>query len=235
VYADTVAALAYRAGAESVSILDLASLARDPLTGAPLDLPKGWDAADAQADAWTPEALAAAIRWEPIPKPGAEPAGGEEWPELQPLIASIAPEPYPLDALPEKIRAAVEEVQAFVKAPPSMVASAALAALSVAAAPHVDIGRAERLKGPSSLYLLTVADSGERKSTCDEYFSSPIREYQAAQAERMKPELARHAAETAGLVGGTRGNLERDSPSRKGWQSCKRQARGPGGPRSLEA
>jgi putative DNA primase/helicase len=41
----------------------------------------------------------------------------------QALIAKIDPEPYPLDALPATIRAAVEEVQAFTKAPVSLVAS----------------------------------------------------------------------------------------------------------------
>jgi len=52
-----------------------------------------------------------------------------DWPEPQPMAAKVAAEPYPLDALPETIRAAVEEVQGFTKAPVPLVASSALAAL----------------------------------------------------------------------------------------------------------
>lgn len=114
-------------------------------------------------------------------------ADDDGWPDPQPLTAKIEPEAYPLDALPDTIRAAVEEVQAFVKAPIPLVASSALAALSLACQAHVDVQRAERLQGPVSLYLLTIADSGERKSTCDGFFTSAIRQYQKEQTEAAKP------------------------------------------------
>lgn len=42
---------------------------------------------------------------------------GNGWAEPQSLTAKYEPEPYPLDALPDTIRAAVEEVAGFVKAP----------------------------------------------------------------------------------------------------------------------
>lgn len=116
------------------------------------------------------------------------PAGGS-WPELQPLTAKVNVEPYPVDALPANIRAAVEEVRGFTKAPLPLVASSALAALSLAIQAHADVKRAEKLTGPVSLFLLTIADSGERKSTCDGFFTQAIREYQEAQAELAKPAL----------------------------------------------
>lgn len=122
-------------------------------------------------------------------------AAGTLWPEPQPLTASHAPEPYPLDALPSTVRAAVEEVAGFVKAPLPMVASSALAALSLAIQAHVDIKRAEKLHGPTGLFLLTIADSGERKSTCDGFFTKPIRDYEAEQAEAAKPVLKRYKAD----------------------------------------
>jgi putative DNA primase/helicase len=75
------------------------------------------------------------------------------------------------------------------------VVSSALAALSVAGQPHIDVMRAERLMGPVGLFLLTIADSGERKTTCDGYFTSAIREYQDQQAEELKPEIERSEAE----------------------------------------
>lgn len=122
---------------------------------------------------------------------------GQSWPEPQPLAAKVAPEPYPIDALPKTIRAAVEEVAGFVKAPLPMVASSALAALSLATQAHVDAKRAERLQGPVGLFLLTIADSGERKSTCDGFFTSAIRQYQEEQAEAMKPAIKEYQAAIA--------------------------------------
>ncbi len=118
----------------------------------------------------------------------------EQWPTPLPLSAKIEPEPYPLDALPDSVRAAVEEVHAFTKAPVPMVASSALAALSLAAQAHADIQRAEKLTGPIGLFMLTIADSGERKSTCDGFFMQPIKEYEANQAEQAKPLLKDHWA-----------------------------------------
>ena len=133
------------------------------------------------------------------PQPGEDdaPADNSEengWPDPHPLAAKVEPEPYPLDALPLSIRAAVEEVAGFVKAPVPMVASSALAALSLAIQAHADAKRAEGLHGPVGLFLLTIADSGERKSTCDGFFTRAIRDYEEAQSEAAKPALKDHKA-----------------------------------------
>lgn len=138
----------------------------------------------------------------PLPTPSptttsATASDSDGWPDPQPLAAKVEPEPYPIDALPDTIRAAVEEVQGFTKAPVPMVAGAALAALSLAIQSHADIKRADKLFGPVSLFLLTLADSGERKSTCDGFFTSAIRDYQAEQAELAKPELEKYRAKIA--------------------------------------
>lgn len=113
--------------------------------------------------------------------------GAEGWPEPQPLIARLDPEDYPLDALPAIVRCAVMEVAGFVKAPVPLIATSALSALSLTIQAHVDVERAERLTGPTGLFLLAVADSGERKSTCDSFFTKAIRDYQAKQQEDAKP------------------------------------------------
>lgn len=118
----------------------------------------------------------------------------ERWPEPLPLIAKIEPEDYPLDALPDGLRAAVEEAHAFIQAPVPLVASSALAALSLAAQAHADVKRAEKLSGPIGLFLLTIADSGERKSTCDKLFMKAIYNYEAEQAEAAKPLLKEYQA-----------------------------------------
>lgn len=117
-----------------------------------------------------------------------------EWPEPLPLVPEVSRELYPLDALPDTIRAAVEEVQDFTKAPASMVAGSALAAVSVAVQAHVDVKRAEKLTGPVSVFLLTIADSGERKSTCDTFFTKAIRDYERVKAAAAKPDIANYKA-----------------------------------------
>jgi putative DNA primase/helicase len=117
------------------------------------------------------------------------------WPEPQPLTASYTPESYPLGALPSTVRAAVEEVAGFVQAPIPMVSSAALAALSLAIQAQVDVKRAENLHGPTGLFLLTIADSGERKSTCDGFFTKAIRDYETEQAEAAKALVKRYKAD----------------------------------------
>ena len=96
--------------------------------------------------------------------------------------------------MPDTIRAAVEEVAGFVKAPIPLVASSALAALSLACQAHADIKRAEKLHGPISLYMLAIADSGERKTTCDGFFMSAIRQFEREQTEAMKPAIQQYEA-----------------------------------------
>ena len=119
---------------------------------------------------------------------------GNCWPEPLPMAAKIEPEPYPVDVLPNAIRSAVEEVACFVKAPMALVASSALAALSLACQAHIDVKRAEKLNGPVGLFMLTIADSGERKSTCDGFFTRVIRDYEEAQAEAAKSTLKDYKA-----------------------------------------
>lgn len=119
---------------------------------------------------------------------------GEEWPELMPLVAETQSQAYPLDALPGTIGEAVREVVGFVQCPDALAACSALSAASLAVQGLVSIRRAEGLSGPSSLYLLAIAESGERKTTCDGHFLSAIREWETERTEAMKPDIAKHAA-----------------------------------------
>ncbi len=111
---------------------------------------------------------------------------GREWPSPEPLVSRLAIEPYPVDALPQTILNAVEEVQSFTKAPLPLIASSAISAISLASQAHVDVQRDGKLKSPSGLFLLTIADSGERKSTCDDFFTVAIKEYEKEQEEASK-------------------------------------------------
>ncbi|KTD62406.1 DUF3987 domain-containing protein [Legionella shakespearei] len=116
------------------------------------------------------------------------------WPDPQPIKSSIAAEPYPLDALPDTIRKAVIEVQSFTKAPIPLVAASAITALSLVGQTYVDIKRAEKLSGPTGLFLITIADSGERKSTCDGFFTRAIHDYVKNKEDTAKPLIKEHSA-----------------------------------------
>jgi hypothetical protein len=113
--------------------------------------------------------------------------GNAEWPEPQPLVASVPRESYPVGALPPIFREAIAEVQTFVQAPVAMVAMSALGAASIAVQALAHVERAEGLAGPVGLYSIAVALSGERKTTVDKYFAEPIRDYEQAKAEECEP------------------------------------------------
>ena len=116
------------------------------------------------------------------------------WPQPQPLMGNISEErdPYPLDALPDTVKNAVKEVIDLVQAPIPLAASSALGALSLAIQGHIKIARDKKLSGPCSLFLLTIAESGERKSTCDGYFTKEIREYEKKQSTKRKSVLRKY-------------------------------------------
>lgn len=119
--------------------------------------------------------------------PQGVPSGAADWPEPMPLFAKTEAQDYPLDALPDSVRLAVLEVVGFVKAPVPLIAASALAALSLAIQAHVDVERAKKLTGPTGLFMLAIAESGERKSTCDGFFTKAIRDYETKCQEDAKP------------------------------------------------
>jgi hypothetical protein len=99
----------------------------------------------------------------------------------QPLLRNIPPgAPYPIAAL-GPLQAAAEAVQGQTLAPMAIPAQSALAVASLACQGHADV---ETLGGsaPLSLYCLTVAPSGERKSSCDKPLMSALQAFEKEQA-----------------------------------------------------
>jgi putative DNA primase/helicase len=120
-----------------------------------------------------------------------------KWSDPEPLNLDIERHPYPIEALPDLARQAVEEVQLFVQCPVEMVAASALSALSIAAQPLIDVRRSSGLQGPTSLYYLTIADSGERKTSSDRYFMRAIYDFEKKKREEGKGMEADYAASLA--------------------------------------
>lgn len=119
----------------------------------------------------------------------------DSWPDPEPLSTFVEPLPYPLEALPAVIREAVQEVIEFVQAPVALAVGSALAAVSVAMQGFYDVQRAPGLAGPCSLYLLSIAESGERKSSCDAYFRQGLEDWQRDQEELRKPLVNKYVAD----------------------------------------
>lgn len=95
----------------------------------------------------------------------------------QPLLREIPPgEAYPVQAL-GPLQAAVEAVQDISQAPVGIAAQSALSVASLAVQGFADV---ETLGGdaPLSLFCLTIAESGERKSTCDRLLMRGVRDHE---------------------------------------------------------
>ena len=106
----------------------------------------------------------------------------------QPLLREIpAGEPYPVAAL-GPLRGAVEAVQGQTLAPIAIPAQSALASASLAVQGFADV---ETLGGPcpTSIYCLTVAKSGERKSSCDSLLMVALRDFEREQASELRAEM----------------------------------------------
>ena len=108
----------------------------------------------------------------------------------QPLLREIAPgTAYPAHAL-GLLRSAVEAVQGITQAPVAIPAQSALAVASLAVQGFADV---ETLGGtrPTSIYALTIARSGERKSACDAPLMTALRTYEREQAKAQREEMGR--------------------------------------------
>ncbi|MGF6214339.1 YfjI family protein [Comamonas sp. 4034] len=83
---------------------------------------------------------------------------------------------YPAHHLPPLILDAVNDVRRLTQASTPLIAASALCAMATACQGLADVKR-PGLSGrtPLSLYFLTLADSGERKTAADGFFFEPIR------------------------------------------------------------
>ena len=103
----------------------------------------------------------------------------------QPLVREVPPgAAYPAQAL-GPLTGAVQAVQGTTQAPVAIPAASALAVASLAVQGFADV---ETLGGirPLSLYALTIARSGERKSACDAPLMAALRVHEKEQAKAQR-------------------------------------------------
>ena len=98
---------------------------------------------------------------------------------------------YPVDAFPRIVREAIDEMHINVKAPVSLIATSALAAMSTTAQEMIMVkSPSGGQPKPVSLYLFVIAESGERKSTVDNRFCAPLHLRDSASENKHKEEMA---------------------------------------------
>jgi len=120
----------------------------------------------------------------------------DEWAEFVPLVREEEePRPFPVEALGTTIEEAVIEFKKYGKQPLSMIAGSALATASLACQGLADVGRDSQNIGPISLLVLTIAESGERKSSLDKAFSKALRDWEREKADEMKVVIKKSIAD----------------------------------------
>lgn len=89
--------------------------------------------------------------------------------------------PFPLFMPLPLLQAAVDEAQNNIMAPRPLVFAGALTAISVVSQGLIDVCKPNGQVVPTSLMLLAIANSGERKSTVENVFLGPVRAFQLQQ------------------------------------------------------
>lgn len=100
-------------------------------------------------------------------------------------------EPYPVHALGGILGPAAERMTEVIGVPQAMAAQSVLAASALASQGHASLHLDGR-SYPLSLYLITVAASGDRKTATDKVALLPARQWEREQWQRYREQLARY-------------------------------------------
>lgn len=114
---------------------------------------------------------------------------------IKPAVAE--PGVYPLEALSPRIQAAARAIVDKVQLPSSIAANSVLATAALAVQPYIDIELPTREVVPTSLFVVTVAASGDRKSSTDKLANYPVRQRERDLHEAWQRESADYAADSA--------------------------------------
>lgn len=107
-------------------------------------------------------------------------------------VSQSVPEICPLSGLPLCIAGAVSEVHEKVKAPLPLVIASALGAISLACQDEIDVESGSGEIGPCSLFFMTIAESGDRKSTVDRIFTRSIIEFEDKKTKEYDKQIILH-------------------------------------------
>ena len=123
-------------------------------------------------------------------------------PEPTPLIQDVSQAtPYPVEQLPVVIREAVHAIAEKVKAPVALAGQCVIGAVVYLALTKADVEDAIGEAMPLNIAMLSLADSGDRKSTCHRLAFRPIAEQQMKLSDKRRLEIEDYNQGRKGLKG----------------------------------
>lgn len=102
-----------------------------------------------------------------------------------------APKPFPFETLGNILMPAALALQRVIRAPDSICAQSVLGAAALTCQPFANISMDGR-EIPLSIFLITVAESGERKSATDKIALKPIYAWQKVLDDTFREENKKH-------------------------------------------
>jgi hypothetical protein len=150
-----------------------------------------------------------------------------------PLVRPMEPAaPYPIAALGTILGPAAEAIMEHIQVPDALAAHSVLGFAALAAQAHANVQTLGGVR-PLSLYLLSIADSGERKTSADMLAGTPVheqrrlmevsyktalREHEAAcEAHKMRVRQAKDGAGTPDELERTLAEIREEPAPRKPW------------------
>ena len=116
----------------------------------------------------------------------------------RPLRRPLQPaQDYPVELLGKGMARVAQAIRNKIQSPAAICAQSVLATVNLAIQGHADVVLHTGQSRPSSCYLLTVADSGERKTSSDTEAMMGIDEYEQALRLQYDKELAEYANDHA--------------------------------------
>lgn len=98
---------------------------------------------------------------------------------------------YPINSLPEIIKKAIQSYADYGQQPIALLANSALSNVSLSCQGLANVARDNVLISPVSMYFITVASSGERKTAADKVFGKGTEEWQEQTTKNIMPEYNR--------------------------------------------
>ncbi|GHC96699.1 hypothetical protein GCM10007320_50890 [Pseudorhodoferax aquiterrae] len=131
----------------------------------------------------------------------AQVAGG--WPVLDPLIDDqpTMPDAFPFHAMGPVLGDAARAIAHDVQAPDSLAGGSVLAAAGLASSPLANVVMPHGQRSPLSVFVLTGAGSGDRKSAVDAVACHEIEETRKQQARDYSAQLANYEEDMAARKG----------------------------------
>ena len=107
----------------------------------------------------------------------------------------FCPPPYPLHRFHLLVAEAARELKWNLKAPDALIGMSLLATMSTVSQDFIDVRLPTGQLRPVSLYIIGVAESGERKTTVDYRVAEPIHEHDDMLMAQYEAGMARYAKE----------------------------------------